>query len=277
MFKKVYIHTPLQTSTLEDEKAFIATVSRKKLGQWMKRKAEKLGVKILTNEVVNIRKKENKVILKSNKKIGYNYLIGADGSASIVRRKLKIKKEKVGAAYQYLVKKIYPKMELFIDIARFGHWYVWIFPHKNYTSIGTWCNPEDFPIKKNKKNFEKWLKEKKVDLKGAKYEAWVINYDYQGFEFNNIFLVGDAGGFASGLTGEGMYFAMISGTEAAKKILKPDYNLPELKKILKIKKLHEQLLDALDFSGPLSKIEVEIAELVIKTKVFDGKIIEAFL
>ncbi len=272
-FKKIYLHTPLQISTLENKKPSVATVDREKLGQWMKKQAEKFGVKILKERVINLDREKNEIILKSGKKLKYNYLIGADGSNSIIRQKLNIPKEKILVLYQYLVKKIYPKMEVFVDIEKFGPFYIWIFPHKNFTSVGAYCDSKIFSVKKNKNNFEIWLKNHKVDLKDAKYEAWTINYDYRGFEFGNIFLVGDAGGFTSGLTGEGMYFAMVSGIEAAKKIINPSYNLKELDKILKIKKSHEKFLASLEVNKVLSKIELELINLISRTMLFDEKII----
>ncbi|MCL5795079.1 MAG: NAD(P)/FAD-dependent oxidoreductase [Patescibacteria group bacterium] len=182
---KVYIHTLLQNSVIESDKSFIATVDRKKLGQWMKKNLEKLGVKIINDTVDNIKKEKNQIILKSNNILSYNYLIGADGSNSIVRQRLDIPKKKLLLAYQYLVKKIYPRMELFVNVEKFGPWYIWIFPHKNFTSIGTGCDPNIFPAKKNRENFESWLDDQKVSLSDAKYEAWTINYDYRGFEFGN--------------------------------------------------------------------------------------------
>lgn len=276
-FRKIYLHTPWQKSTIEDSKDFIAIIDRKKMGQWMKRKVEKLGVKILNDQVIDLFRNHNQIILKSGKKISYNYLIGADGSNSIIRNKLGIPKVKFITVFQYLVKKVYPKMELFLDAANFGPWYVWIFPHKNFTSIGTGSDPKIFPTEKIKQNFETWLKENNVDLSNARFEAWLINYDYRGFEFGNIFLVGDAGGFTSGLTGEGIYFAMVSGIEAAKKIIDPSYNLERLDEIIKIKKLHEKILDELKMGKLITEIEMEIINLFSKSKFFEKEIIKILL
>lgn len=275
-FRKMYLHTPLQKSVIQDSKDFIATIDRKKMGQWMKKEAEKIGVKILCDQVIDLSKNKNQITLKSGKKISYNHLIGADGSNSIVRNKLGLAKEKLGVAFQYLVKKVYPKIELFSDYKKFGSWYVWIFPHKNFTSIGTGCALKILSPKETKENFEKWLKEKNIDLTGAKYEAWPINYDYRGFEFGNIFLAGDAAGFTSGLTAEGIYFAMVSGIEAAKKIIDPNYNLEKLDDIIKTKKLHEKILDMLETGKIISGIEMEIINLLAKSKFFDQEFIKIF-
>ncbi len=122
-----------------------------------------------------------------------------------------------------------------------------------------------------------WLKEHNVDLTDAKYEEWTINYDCQKFEYGNIFLVGDAAGFTSGLTGEGIYFAMVSGIEAAKKIINPGYKLNGIKTILQIKRNHERLLSSLEFCQTFSAIEMEIASLLTKMIVFNKKIIRTYM
>lgn len=276
-FDEVHIHTELQKTKIIGNKNFIATIDRIKLGQWMKRRAEQANVAIVNSEVDKININKNEVVLKSGAKIGYNYLVGADGSNSIVRKSLKLPKDKFSVAYHYLVKKIYPKIELFIDPYKFGPWYIWIFPHKNYTSIGTGCDPRIFSVRKNRDNFQKWLKKKNINIKNAQCETWHINYDYRGFQFDNIFLVGDAGGFASGLTGEGIYFAIVSGIEAAQKIINPQYNLKKINEILDIKRSHEKLLNILKVNPLLSSMVVECGMLAIKTRLFNNKIIKKYM
>lgn len=95
--------------------------------------------------------------------------------------------------------------------------------------------------------FEKWLKNHQIKTEGLELESFPINFDYRGYQFGNKFLIGDAGGFASGLTGEGIYFAMVSGKEVAKKIIDSQYDCPEISKILKIKRRHEYLLKKINF------------------------------
>lgn len=91
-------------------------------------------------------------------------------------------------------------------------------------------------------NFKYWLKKNKIDTTGGIYQSFPINHDYRGYKFKNIFLAGDAGGFASGLTGEGIYQAFVSGEEVAKLILDPEYKPKKIEKLLRIKKRHDFLL-----------------------------------
>lgn len=104
----------------------------------------------------------------------------------------------------------------------------------------------------------------------------MINFDYQGHEFGNIFLVGDAGGFASGLTGEGMYYAMVSGQEIAKKIINPKYDTPKISGILTRKVKHDKILKTINFDTTLSQIEYATLGLILKTHLLDRKIIDSF-
>lgn len=276
-FNKVILHTPLFEDEIVDKKPFVATVSRKKLGQYMAKKTEKEGAKIRIGvEVVEIGK--NYIRDKSGKKINFDYLIGADGSNSIVRRRLDLEKEDEYIALQYLVKRKFKEMEFFFDANLFGSGYAWIFPHRNFTSIG--CGADTKKIIDSEtlqKNFDKWLKDNKIKIdKNDKFESWFINYDYQGHDFDNIFLTGDAAGFPSGLTGEGMYFAMVSGIDIAKKIINPNYRQDGIKRILDIKKKHEEILSLMNFNKLLTEVEYNTLGLILKSRLLDKYLIDNF-
>jgi geranylgeranyl reductase len=150
-------------------------------------------------------------------------------------------------------------LEVFFEPALFGSGYAWIFPHNNFVSIG--C-ATDLKSQLNLfKNFHYWLKKMKIEINPAELESFPINFDYRGFKFGNIFLVGDAAGFASGLTGEGIYAAILSGKEVARKILNPNYNFPEMKKLLKKKFLEERVGKTLIF--PILKSK-KLTEFIFK-------------
>jgi flavin-dependent dehydrogenase len=88
----------------------------------------------------------------------------------------------------------------------------------------------------------------RFSIEKTRFEAARINIDYKGFVFGNRFLAGDAAGFASGLTGEGIYQALLSGEEIAKGILNSDYRYPGIKHILKIKNRQESILRILSLN-----------------------------
>ncbi len=170
---------------------------------------------------------EKSVRTDSGNNYDYDYLIGADGSLSTVRKYLGLKTVKYMAACQYIVPKVYPDFEIYADWELFDKGYAWIFPNKNFTSIGCGLDYSSPNIKKMKKNLHTWLNNKNIDVSAAEFQGFIISYDYQGYKFGNIYLAGDAAGLTNGLTGKGIYAACISGERIAQEILEeaPDDKL----------------------------------------------------
>ncbi len=273
-FKKVIVHSPKETVEVKLDKPFMATIDRKDLGKWLARKAKKAGAEIRTEtSVLNI---GHNFIRTAENKINFDYLIGADGANSIVRRHLGLPTKKVLEAFQYILPQKFKDMELYFDADRFGPTYAWIFPYAKTTSIGSGADLQykKFPAINIKKNLDSWCRQKKFDLKNSVFQAHTINYDYRGHEFGSKFLVGDAAGFASGLTGGGMYQAMRSGIDVAKKILDPKYDCPGIKKLLRVKAIEETVLGTLMINKTWTKIEHYLILNLIKSKWMNQKIAE---
>lgn len=266
-FRKVNLFTPKQSIIIKENRPLIITTNRKSLHKIMAEKATGLGATILFNKSVKEINK-NSVITFSGEKFTFDYLIGADGSNSTVRKSLGLKTKKALIAFQYIIPQNYPDMEFFVDLEKFGPSYAWIFPQKETISVGTGYDPNlfknDFTIQKLRKNFDLWCA-KKFDMKDAKFEAFSINYDYRGFDFGNIFLAGDAAGLASGFTGEGIRFAILSGKDIAEKICDPNYKCAEIENILKIKKRGENFVRLLASNQTAAKPAVEILAFLLKT------------
>ncbi|MFA5126860.1 MAG: NAD(P)/FAD-dependent oxidoreductase [Patescibacteria group bacterium] len=240
-----------KVSISQENIPFVGTIDREKLGEFLlKRISDKVTVK--TN--CNVSQVGDDFIVADGQRIRYKYLVGADGSHSIVRKFLGLKNNKFITAIQYLVSSNHKNLEFFIDIDLFGSGYAWIFPHQSYTSIGCGQGIRNNQPSDLSKNFVSWLEKKKISVAGLKLQGWTINIDYRGFEFGNKFLVGDAGGFASGLTGEGIYFALVSGREVARKILDPKYKCRKIIEILRIKRHHERAISFISFLIKFNKI-----------------------
>lgn len=279
-FKKVIIHTPLQDTKIELDEPFLVTLDRKDLGKWMADNAKKQGAEIRLNS--NVTKIDDKKIIVNNKdEIYYKYLVGADGANSIVRKYLGLENNNVLSAFQYITPKKFKDLEIFVNPEKFGPAYIWIFPYKNSTSIGTGGDLTkevkqpilNLKISDIRKNFDSWCK-KKFDLEKSRFQAFTINYDYQGHEFRNKFLIGDAGGFASGLTGEGIYFAIKSGEDVANKIINKKYKCLNIKHILEVKNKEKELLRSLEINKVLTETEWELFNLLLKMKWIDKKLVE---
>ncbi len=265
-FNSIKIHSRMFSTDVKHKLPFVVMISRKELGQWQLKQAEKAGAEVNVNSRVT--KIGDNYVVVNEKKVSYGYLIGADGSNSILRKHLGIRTEKVGLAFHYLIEKDFNDMELFFNIKNFGQWYAWIFPHKGYTSIGTGGDPGFMKTSVLKKNLELLCKKKGVDVGKAKFEAALVNIDYRGTSFGNKFLVGDASGYASGLTGEGIYFGIVHGSEVARKIIDVNYDMPYFKKELLRKKRQEFVAGMLRMNNTLTKIEHNLFVLLIKNKVF---------
>jgi len=259
--------------TLTDKKPFVYTINRKNLGLWQLKQAKKAGAEIKTN--IQIKKIKNNSVIINNKEVKFGYLIGADGSNSIVRKYLGLRTNKIVITLQYTIKKKFDNVEAFYDRSKFGLGYVWIFPHKNYAKVGCGTHTKSIKMDKLRGNFHLWLKEKNISFSSAKLESAVINYGYEGYKFGNIFLVGDAAGFASELTGEGIYHAISSGVDVAKKIIDPNYKCKSIQRILRMKKRDRKLLNLMS-NKIWVRITYIIALVLIKNKIIRKKLISNF-
>jgi geranylgeranyl reductase family protein len=272
-YDRIKLHVKSTCSIIKHENNFIFTIDRKNLGQWQLKKLEQYkNIEVRVNSKVSRIEKQH--ILVSGKKIAYKYLVGADGSTSVVKRYLGIKSKDIGIGIQYIIPtKKYKELEIFFDPKLFSSWYAWIFPHKNYVSIGCGGSSKGLSSKVLKNNFKKWLDKKNIDISKAKYEAFMLVSDYHGYQFENIYLVGDAGGFVSGLTGEGIYPALVSGEEIGKHILNSNYKSKKIENLLKTKKKHNKYMNILIKSGKFKTVVLYIGMLLLMTPYYRKKAI----
>ena len=228
------------------------TVDRRVLGAYQRSLLDGTEVEVRTNSQV-IEIKENTVVLKDGETYGFKHLVGADGYSSLVRRHLGLKVEKklIGFQYTIPVELEYTALEIFMDARRFSVWYAWIFPHGDRIAAGCCCDPRRVDPQKIKAGFHDWLKDRKLDPGDASLESYPIAYDYRGVKFGNTFLVGEAAGLASGLTGEGIYQSLVSGQEVANMIIDPMHKPIQLEQVLKYNRILERVMAVFRWAGPL--------------------------
>ena len=108
--------------------------------------------------------------------------------------------------------------DLVFDFAPVRNGYGWVFPKGDHLNIGLYSYAGDEKIDRSR--LTAYIRSRFAGLS----EDSVIG-QYAGFgaaqhkpSASRIFLVGDAGGFVDPLTGEGIYFAVISGQAAAEAI-----------------------------------------------------------
>ena len=199
-FNRMLIKLGKHKVVIDRKHRILHTIDREAYIKDLIKKCKKKGIKIVLGENVKV----NDISKSDVKGMHYDILIGADGYNSVVRKKLGLK-SKYHTIIEAKTKKDFKDIQVIIDGSLLG--YFWIFPNKGYTSIG--CGTKVSV-------FKQWCKKLKLDYyepKGAK-----LQYNYCGYKFGNQYLTGEAAGFASGLTGEGIYYAIISGIALAEEL-----------------------------------------------------------
>ncbi len=194
----------------------IRTVLRSEFDTQLLEEYMKLDGRVITGRVVSIEEKNGKVFLTldDGQKLSCDILIGADGAVSIVRRYLQPNYKKGIVCVEKTVKgKSRSGIQVIFD-KRFDNGYMYVFPNKvgnivGYGHKGT--SVEEF--KDLMKEYDVADNEK---VKGA-YIPMLEKIKYQ-FR-KNILLIGDAGGYADSMTGEGIYYAIKTGENAARSII----------------------------------------------------------
>ena len=162
---------------------------------------------------------ENKTITLGNGGIiTFNYLLIADGALSPNAKKLGIKRKNTGFCIEAHIPKgdvSYPGgVKIFFGIVKKG--YAWCFPSGNDICVGlggVYSKSTDY-----KSILDGLLKQLGADTENTKYKGAFVPYGSsvdQSHCPDNIILLGDAAGFVDPIYGEGLYFALTSGIEAA--------------------------------------------------------------
>jgi menaquinone-9 beta-reductase len=244
-FPVQHITTRLQDISVQSPTPIIVTVNRKRLGRFMLEQAIACGTEILlATRLVEV--SDHTLTLfntPTNKhiQVTFDYLVGADGSNSLVRRYLALPSLKMGIGINYQIPGQRDKMEWHLDSSYFKNGYGWIFPHHQTLSVGAYVDRAVMKAQELKHNLIRWADSLEIDLTDKKCAAEYINFDYQGWNFGHIFLAGDAAGLASALTGEGIYPAVVSGEMAARKIMDPNCNLAPINRLLRKQRLHANM------------------------------------
>jgi flavin-dependent dehydrogenase len=198
----------------------IAVLSRRELGQYLLDEAAKAGVSILKSRITRITPVSGGWRLSAREtSLQSDFLIGADGATSIVRRTVgsALQPEDLSVTLGYFIPEDVPAhMKIYFLPAFEG--YIWSFPRPNHISYGliTRTAPGWTPrAKMLLSNFI--IADLGSDVLGQAefYSAPVPCLGPASWKNNQISgerwaLVGDAAGLADPITGEGIYFAFKS-------------------------------------------------------------------
>lgn len=203
----------------------------------------------------------NRVVLGNGVHIDYENMIAADGALSPVREKMGYKNARQGFCIETYVNKgdvTFPKgIKVFFGIVDKG--YGWCFPSGEECCVGlggVYSKETDYIGIMKDFLIMHGIAPEECKLKGAFVPYGYVTDQRSGPE--NVVLAGDAGGFVDPIYGEGIYFALSSGMEAAKARLDSDGKLrsdfsKRMKPYVKIIK-QGTFLQRLFFGKPMNRV-----------------------
>ncbi len=276
-FPQQVIVSPRQRVVVRQTNPIIATVDRQRLGRWMATQAVDAGVQLLTGTQL-LGCADHQALLQEQggrqRHLQYTHLVGADGANSRVRRQIGVPTTRMGLGLNAMVTGHFADMEWHLQPQLFGSGYAWIFPHGEQCSVGAYADHRLFSAIELKKRLLAWCAERQIVLEQHALRAGMINYDYRGVCFDGGYLVGEAAGLVSGLTGEGIYPALVSGEAVAQMILDPHCGGAALERMAHQHRRHAQLV-ALAGSHPrLCGVLMEAALLLLRCRLLDFRRLE---
>lgn len=188
------------------------------------------GVAFEQSDVSAVQETDGEVILTlaDGRFVHARYLLAADGAHSKLRRLLHADKPHMAVGLEALVPRATcsKPAEFRFDFGVIGQGYAWVFPKRDHYNVGLYTrDPDRFPLKKEAlRDYTRFSlgSETLVDLRGFPIAT--------GAEFctphlQRSFLIGDAGGYAEQLLGEGIHNAIASGQNAARALLRAEGDL----------------------------------------------------
>ncbi|MGY5877100.1 MAG: NAD(P)/FAD-dependent oxidoreductase [Candidatus Thorarchaeota archaeon] len=234
------VYSPKWVESTYKEKALVKFVVRKSWDHQVLYDAMDEGTEFLeSTSVKDIEKTSHgaTVVLSNGESIQTKYVVIADGTG------LKSYKKKFGFTqpYNYMARTVCAEVEIDdvltsenVGLDRlpricFGvvhRGYGWLFPKKGYINVGIGFANTSTPNENQFHVFDRFvdtLKEKgllpsALDLSSRKANAIPFSQPFTPIGIDNILLVGDAGGFVSPVTGEGLYYGTTSGMIAASSV-----------------------------------------------------------
>lgn len=211
----------------------VNTVCRREFDTLLVEFAAAYGVRMyLGTPALQIDFQKRTVLLKDGREIHYGCLIGADGALSRVRRLAGIPAAQLGFCLE-----AYVPWEQVKDSGKwkangielicgdFTKGYGWFFPNRETVVIGVGNLTTEMPEAEITRVFPRFIKDfaepEQVKFRGA-YVPSGASVMLGRPDDQNMCLIGDAAGLIDPLTGEGIYYALISAEKAADAVLSND-------------------------------------------------------
>ena len=251
--------------SIQKNEPIITMVMRADFDNFIVKKAQELGVTLLEDhKLTDISFKDDIILHTSKGEVKTKFVIAADGALGKTAKFAGWEETRLLIpALEYEVevndedfKRLSKSVRLDFDAVPMG--YGWCFPKKNHLSIGVGS------LRKVKVDFKQCYRDyientlKVTEIISEEMHGFQVPVSIRkdGFVKNNVFLVGDAAGFADPLSAEGIPNAILSGNMAADSIIESKLN-GELAEKLYYEKLEDGFLPELRSAYKLSKLFYE--------------------
>lgn len=240
--------------TAKKDKPIISMVMRDAFDNLIVEKAKENGVTLLQNhKVENITFGQTQIIHTSEGDVEAKFIISGDGALSPIAKIAGWKETRtIIPALEYEIEvsdedfnRLSKNVRFDMDALPYG--YGWCFPKKNHLSVGVGVFTKTsgtINLKKHYANYLKMLGISEVLKEEAHGFVIPVSPRTDTFVKNNVFLIGDAAGFADPIFAEGISNSIISGVLAAQSIAESNLNADVAAKVYH-EKLEEELLPQL--------------------------------
>jgi geranylgeranyl reductase family protein len=260
-----FANTPFKFTTSREQPNVIM-IMRDAFDNFIVEKAKENGVTLLQNhKVLDISFGDLQTIHTSEGDIKAKFIIAGDGALSPVSKMAGWKETRsVIPALEYEVEvsaadfeRLSHNVRFDVDVIPYG--YGWCFPKKNHLSIGVGVfvkNKQKIDLKKYYADYLKILGISEIISEEAHGFVIPVSPRTDTFVQKNVFLIGDAAGFADPITAEGISNAILSGVLAAQSIVESKLN-PVVASQLYHEKLENSILPEIRTGVILAKFFYE--------------------
>jgi flavin-dependent dehydrogenase len=234
---------------LDAAASLVRTIPRRDLGALQLAWTRRAGAEVRSAVAGTRLDLTSRTLVAGDRTIGYRHLVGADGADSAVRRALGLPHVRAYFAAEYNVAGLrLEPLRVECDPGALANGYFWVFPHERYTSIGAVAPKRLVAPGVLRRYLIGRAQALGIDVGATPFEGATLEVQFAGFDFpGGVHLVGDAAGVPSSLTAEGIYSALVTGEETARRILEPGWPSPKTASWLRVKRAHDRLAAALRY------------------------------